>query len=186
MLKLKIYFWINGLFLAILGGLMLFLSKETMNLLIGIFAIENLLSLGYLRYVMGTDIPRSYRMGMWSWSLLQLIFALALLFFPQFGRFLMSTLVVIFGIGITGIGISIFLDAFKIKNAGIPNRGLYLGLGLIITATGIFVLTNSVLTIVILEKLFGISFLISGISLIINGFKLPSQAKSVLFIDEEE
>lgn len=186
MFKLKLYLWLNGLFLALIWGAMLFMSKETINLLIMLFAIENLISLAYLRYVLDEQVPTRYKGFFGTYSIVQLVFALGLLLFPGIWRFLMSLLVVIFAIGIIGIGIVMIRDALQIKRAGITSWTYYFLLWIIVLLLGAFILTNSVLTIILLEKLLGLSILINGISLIIRGFKITNQPSRQTIRDETD
>lgn len=58
------------------------MSKETINLLIMLFAIENLISLAYLRYVLDEQVPTKYKGFLGTYSIVQLVFALGLLLFP--------------------------------------------------------------------------------------------------------
>lgn len=162
------------------------MSKETINLLIMLFAIENLISLAYLRYVLDEQVPTRYKGFLGTYSIVQLVFALGLLLFPEIWRFLMSLLVVIFAMGIIGIGIVMIRDALQIKRAGIASWTYYFLLWIIVLLLGAFILTNSVLTIILLEKLLGLSILINGISLIIRGFKISNQSSRQTIRDETD
>lgn len=55
MLRLRGFFWIKGLALLILGVLLLMRPGEALRLVIIIFALESLLSLGYVWRVLGSS-----------------------------------------------------------------------------------------------------------------------------------
>ncbi len=186
MLKIRSFFWINGLFL-LLFGLFLFLKPElALRIIIIIFGIEVLISWLIGMFVAWQQKTYQYRGLLFFSTLLQLLFWILLLVFPKIGHFLVSLLVVLIGIAILLKGAFTIFDGLKAKSFQISTWRLQIILWALGVLFWLFLISNAFLSFLLLNVLLGLTMMFSGVMILIMGFQVKEQQECMdVHVDEE-
>lgn len=179
MKKMKCVFWLNAIFYIVLWTLLLFFPGVSLTAIIIVFGIESLLS-WILSIVFIMQWINSEDKGLLVWmAILQIILWVVLMFFPGFGETVLKLFVVL--IGIFGVikGLVLSIDSFQAKNFGVKNWYWMLIFGLALVLIWLFLITNSYLTLLVLNGIIWIWLILSGISIGVWAFHFEKTYKAV-------
>lgn len=183
-MHIKTFFWLNGASLLLLGALLFFFPELTLRWIMILVALQSLLSAMFVFFSLW-NFDRGHKLWSFLIAIFQLIFALLLLIYPQFGNFLLSLIVVVFALGVISFGIVLVYDALRIRRLKVASWWVLLLLAFIVIVFGLFILTNAFLTYLSLLMLLGLSFCVLGVNLLIRGFKIPKNQIVIDFSSDE-
>ena len=183
MIKVKSFYWINGLFYILLGLFLCLKPELSLKTIIIIASIEIIIAWIIWIIIDLTTTIYSWRKELMLFSIFQIIFWIVLLLFPEIWEFIAALFVVILGIWCIIKGILITVDAFKTKKLQISNRWLLLLTWIIVILLGIFLTTNAFLEVIIITILVGFWMILYGIRMLTIGFQVKK--KVITNIEEE-
>lgn len=183
MIKVKSFYWINGLFYILLGLFLCLKPELSLKTIIIIASIEIIIAWIIWIIIDLTTTIYSWRKELMLFSIFQIIFWIVLLLFPEIWEFIAALFVVILGIWCIIKGILITVDSFKTKKLQISNRWLLLLTWIIVILLGIFLTTNAFLEVIIITILVGFWMILYGIRMLTIGFQVKK--KVITNIEEE-
>ena len=186
MIKVKSFYWINGLFYILLGLFLCLKPELSLKTIIIIASIEIIIAWIIWIIVDLTTTIYSWRKALMLFSIFQIIFWSILLLFPEIWEFIAALFVVILGIWCIIKGILITVDAFKTKKLQISNRWLLLLTWIIVILFGIFLTTNAFLEVIIITVLVGLGMVLYGIRMLTIGFQVKKKIITNVEEDFEE
>lgn len=186
MIKVKSFYWINGLFYILLGLFLCLKPELSLKTIIIIASIEIIIAWIIWIIVDLTTTIYSWRKALMLFSIFQIIFWIILLLFPEIWEFIAALFVVILGIWCIIKGILITVDAFKTKKLQISNRRLLLLTWIIVILLGIFLTTNAFLEVIIITILVGLGMVLYGIRMLTIGFQVKKKIITSVEEDFEE
>lgn len=186
MIKVKSFYWINGLFYILLGLFLCLKPELSLKTIIIIASIEIIIAWIIWIIVDLTTTIYSWRKALMLFSIFQIIFWIILLLFPEIWEFIASLFVVILGIWCIIKGILITVDAFKTKKLQISNRWLLLLTWIIVILFGLFLTTNAFLEVIIITVLVGLGMVLYGIRMLTIGFQVKKKIITNIEEDFEE
>ena len=186
MIKVKSFYWINGLFYILLGLFLCLKPELSLKTIIIIASIEIIIAWIIWIIVDLTTTIYSWRKALMLFSIFQIIFWIILLLFPEIWEFIASLFVVILGIWCIIKGILITVDAFKTKKLQISNRWLLLLTWIIVFLFGLFLTTNAFLEVIIITVLVGLGMVLYGIRMLTIGFQVKKKIITNVEEDFEE
>ena len=186
MIKVKSFYWINGLFYILLGLFLCLKPELSLKTIIIIASIEIIIAWIIWIIVDLTTTIYSWRKALMLFSIFQIIFWIILLLFPEIWEFIAALFVVILGIWCIIKGILITVDAFKTKKLQISNRRLLLLTWIIVILLGIFLTTNAFLEVIIITILVGLGMVLYGIRMLTIGFQVKKKIITNVEEDFEE
>lgn len=186
MIKVKSFYWINGLFYILLGLFLCLKPELSLKTIIIIASIEIIIAWIIWIIVDLTTTIYSWRKALMLFSIFQIIFWIILLLFPEIWEFIASLFVVILGIWCIIKGIFITVDAFKTKKLQISNRWLLLLTWIIVILFGLFLTTNAFLEVIIITVLVGLGMVLYGIRMLTIGFQVKKRIITNIEEDFEE
>lgn len=186
MIKVKSFYWINGLFYILLGLFLCLKPELSLKTIIIIASIEIIIAWIIWIIVDLTTTIYSWRKELMLFSIFQIIFWIILLLFPEIWEFIAALFVVILGIWCIIKGILITVDAFKTKKLQISNRRLLLLTWIIVILLGIFLTTNAFLEVIIITVLIGLGMVLYGIRMLTIGFQVKKKIITNVEEDFEE
>ena len=186
MIKVKSFYWINGLFYILLGLFLCLKPELSLKTIIIIASIEIIIAWIIWIIVDLTTTIYSWRKALMLFSIFQIIFWIILLLFPEIWEFIAALFVVILGIWCIIKGILITVDAFKTKKLQISNRWLLLLTWIIVILLGIFLTTNAFLEVIIITILVGLGMVLYGIRMLTIGFQVKKKIITNVEEDFEE
>ena len=186
MIKVKSFYWINGLFYILLGLFLCLKPELSLKTIIIIASIEIIIAWIIWIIVDLTTTIYSWRKALMLFSIFQIIFWIILLLFPEIWEFIAPLFVVILGIWCIIKGILITVDAFKTKKLQISNRRLLLLTWIIVILLGIFLTTNAFLEVIIITILVGLGMVLYGIRMLTIGFQVKKKIITNVEEDFEE
>lgn len=186
MIKVKSFYWINGLFYILLGLFLCLKPELSLKTIIIIASIEIIIAWIIWIIVDLTTTIYSWRKALMLFSIFQIIFWIILLLFPEIWEFIAALFVVILGIWCIIKGILITVDAFKTKKLQISNRRLLLLTWIIVILFGLFLTTNAFLEVIIITVLVGLGMVLYGIRMLTIGFQVKKKIITNVEEDFEE
>lgn len=186
MIKVKSFYWINGLFYILLGLFLCLKPELSLKTIIIIASIEIIIAWIIWIIVDLTTTIYSWRKALMLFSIFQIIFWIILLLFPEIWEFIAALFVVILGIWCIIKGILITVDAFKTKKLQISNRWLLLLTWIIVILFGLFLTTNAFLEVIIITVLVGLGMVLYGIRMLTIGFQVKKRIITNIEEDFEE
>ena len=186
MIKVKSFYWINGLFYILLGLFLCLKPELSLKTIIIIASIEIIIAWIIWIIVDLTTTIYSWRKALMLFSIFQIIFWIILLLFPEIWEFIAALFVVILGIWCIIKGILITVDAFKTKKLQISNRWLLLLTWIIVILLGLFLTTNAFLEVIIITVLVGLGMVLYGIRMLTIGFQVKKKIITNVEEDFEE
>lgn len=186
MIKVKSFYWINGLFYILLGLFLCLKPELSLKTIIIIASIEIIIAWIIWIIVDLTTTIYSWRKALMLFSIFQIIFWIILLLFPEIWEFIAALFVVILGIWCIIKGILIAVDAFKTKELQISNRRLLLLTWIIVILFGLFLTTNAFLEVIIITVLVGLGMVLYGIRMLTIGFQVKKKIITNVEEDFEE
>jgi len=186
MIKVKSFYWINGLFYILLGLFLCLKPELSLKTIIIIASIEIIIAWIIWIIVDLTTTIYSWRKALMLFSIFQIIFWIILLLFPEIWEFIAALFVVILGIWCIIKGILITVDAFKTKELQISNRRLLLLTWIIVILFGLFLTTNAFLEVIIITVLVGLGMVLYGIRMLTIGFQVKKKIITNVEEDFEE
>lgn len=186
MIKVKSFYWINGLFYILLGLFLCLKPELSLKTIIIIASIEIIIAWIIWIIVDLTTTIYSWRKALMLFSIFQIIFWIILLLFPEIWEFIAALFVVILGIWCIIKGILITVDAFKTKKLQISNRWLLLLTWIIVILFGLFLTTNAFLEVIIITILVGLGMVLYGIRMLTIGFQVKKKIITNVEEDFEE
>ncbi len=183
MIKVKSFYWINGLFYILLGLFLCLKPELSLKTIIIIASIEIIIAWIIWIIVDLTTTIYSWRKALMLFSIFQIIFWIILLLFPEIWEFIAALFVVILGIWCIIKGILITVDAFKTKKLQISNRWLLLLTWIIVILFGLFLTTNAFLEVIIITVLVGLGMVLYGIRMLTIGFQVKK--KTITNVEED-
>lgn len=186
MIKVKSFYWINGLFYILLGLFLCLKPELSLKTIIIIASIEIIIAWIIWIIVDLTTTIYSWRKALMLFSIFQIIFWIILLLFPEIWEFIAALFVVILGIWCIIKGILITVDAFKTKKLQISNRWLLLLTWIIVILFGLFLTTNAFLEVIIITVLVGLGMVLYGIRMLTIGFQVKKKIITNVEEDFEE
>ena len=186
MIKVKSFYWINGLFYILLGLFLCLKPELSLKTIIIIASIEIIIAWIIWIIVDLTTTIYSWRKALMLFSIFQIIFWIILLLFPEIWEFIAALFVVILGIWCMIKGILITVDAFKTKKLQISNRWLLLLTWIIVFLFGLFLTTNAFLEVIIITILVGLGMVLYGIRMLTIGFQVKKKIITNVEEDFEE
>ncbi len=186
MIKVKSFYWINGLFYILLGLFLCLKPELSLKTIIIIASIEIIIAWIIWIIVDLTTTIYSWRNALMLFSIFQIIFWIILLLFPEIWEFIAALFVVILGIWCIIKGILITVDAFKTKKLQISNRWLLLLTWIIVILFGLFLTTNAFLEVIIITVLVGLGMVLYGIRMLTIGFQVKKKIITNVEEDFEE
>lgn len=186
MIKVKSFYWINGLFYILLGLFLCLKPELSLKTIIIIASIEIIIAWIIWIIVDFTTTIYSWRKALMLFSIFQIIFWIILLLFPEIWEFIAALFVVILGIWCIIKGILITVDAFKTKKLQISNRWLLLLTWIIVILFGLFLTTNAFLEVIIITVLVGLGMVLYGIRMLTIGFQVKKKIITNVEEDFEE
>ena len=186
MIKVKSFYWINGLFYILLGLFLCLMPELSLKTIIIIASIEIIIAWIIWIIVDLTTTIYSWRKALMLFSIFQIIFWIILLLFPEIWEFIAALFVVILGIWCIIKGILITVDAFKTKKLQISNRWLLLLTWIIVILFGLFLTTNAFLEVIIITVLVGLGMVLYGIRMLTIGFQVKKKIITNVEEDFEE
>lgn len=186
MIKVKSFYWINGLFYILLGLFLCLKPELSLKTIIIIASIEIIIAWIIWIIVDLTTTIYSWRKELMLFSIFQIIFWIILLLFPEIWEFIAALFVVILGIWCIIKGILITVDAFKTKKLQISNRWLLLLTWIIVILFGLFLTTNAFLEVIIITVLVGLGMVLYGIRMLTIGFQVKKKIITNVEEDFEE
>ncbi len=186
MIKVKSFYWINGLFYILLGLFLCLKPELSLKTIIIITSIEIIIAWIIWIIVDLTTTIYSWRKELMLFSIFQIIFWIILLLFPEIWEFIAALFVVILGIWCIIKGILITVDAFKTKKLQISNRWLLLLTWIIVILFGLFLTTNAFLEVIIITVLVGLGMVLYGIRMLTIGFQVKKKIITNVEEDFEE
>ena len=186
MIKVKSFYWINGLFYILLGLFLCLKPELSLKTIIIIASIEIIIAWIIWIIVDLTTTIYSWRKALMLFSIFQIIFWIILLLFPEIWEFIAALFVVILGIWCIIKGILITVDAFKTKKLQISNRWLLLLTWIIVILFGLFLATNAFLEVIIITVLVGLGMVLYGIRMLTIGFQVKKKIITNVEEDFEE
>jgi len=186
MIKVKSFYWINGLFYILLGLFLCLKPELSLKTIIIIASIEIIIAWIIWIIVDLTTTIYSWRKALMLFSIFQIIFWIILLLFPEIWEFIAALFVVILGIWCMIKGILITVDAFKTKKLQISNRWLLLLTWIIVILFGLFLTTNAFLEVIIITVLVGLGMVLYGIRMLTIGFQVKKKIITNVEEDFEE
>ena len=186
MIKVKSFYWINGLFYILLGLFLCLKPELSLKTIIIIASIEIIIAWIIWIIVDLTTTIYSWRKALMLFSIFQIIFWIILLLFPEIWEFIAALFVVILGIWCVIKGILITVDAFKTKKLQISNRWLLLLTWIIVILFGLFLTTNAFLEVIIITILVGLGMVLYGIRMLTIGFQVKKKIITNVEEDFEE
>ena len=186
MIKVKSFYWINGLFYILLGLFLCLKPELSLKTIIIIASIEIIIAWIIWIIIDLTTTIYSWRKELMLFSIFQIIFWIILLLFPEIWEFIAALFVVILGIWCIIKGILITVDAFKTKKLQISNRWLLLLTWIIVILFGLFLTTNAFLEVIIITVLVGLGMVLYGIRMLTIGFQVKKKIITNVEEDFEE
>ena len=186
MIKVKSFYWINGLFYILLGLFLCLKPELSLKTIIIIASIEIIIAWIIWIIVDLTTTIYSWRKELMLFSIFQIIFWIILLLFPEIREFIAALFIVILGIWCIIKGILITVDAFKTKKLQISNRWLLLLTWIIVILFGLFLTTNAFLEVIIITVLVGLGMVLYGIRMLTIGFQVKKKIITNVEEDFEE
>ena len=186
MIKVKSFYWINGLFYILLGLFLCLKPELSLKTIIIIASIEIIIAWIIWIIVDLTTTIYSWRKALMLFSIFQIIFWIILLLFPEIWEFIAALFVIILGIWCIIKGIFITVDAFKTKKLQISNRWLLLLTWIIVILFGLFLTTNAFLEVIIITVLVGLGMVLYGIRMLTIGFQVKKRIITNIEEDFEE
>ena len=186
MIKVKSFYWINGLFYILLGLFLCLKPELSLKTIIIIASIEIIIAWIIWIIVDLTTTIYSWRKALMLFSIFQIIFWIILLLFPEIWEFIAALFVVTLGIWCIIKGILITVDAFKTKKLQISNRWLLLLTWIIVILFGLFLTTNAFLEVIIITVLVGLGMVLYGIRMLTIGFQVKKKIITNVEEDFEE
>ncbi len=186
MIKVKSFYWINGLFYILLGLFLCLKPELSLKTIIIIASIEIIIAWIIWIIVDLTTTIYSWRKALMLFSIFQIIFWIILLLFPEIWEFIAALFVIILGIWCIIKGIFITVDAFKTKKLQISNRWLLLLTWIIVILFGLFLTTNAFLEVIIITVLVGLGMVLYGIRMLTIGFQVKKKIITNVEEDFEE
>lgn len=183
MIKVKSFYWINGLFYILLGLFLCLKPELSLKTIIIIVSIEIIIAWIIWIIVDLTTTIYSWRKALMLFSIFQIIFWIILLLFPEIWEFIAALFVIILGIWCIIKGIFITVDAFKTKKLQISNRWLLLLTWIIVILFGLFLTTNAFLEVIIITVLVGLGMVLYGIRMLTIGFQVKK--KTITNVEED-
>ena len=183
MIKVKSFYWINGLFYILLGLFLCLKPELSLKTIIIIASIEIIIAWIIWIIVDLTTTIYSWRKALMLFSIFQIIFWIILLLFPEIWEFIAALFVIILGIWCIIKGIFITVDAFKTKKLQISNRWLLLLTWIIVILFGLFLTTNAFLEVIIITVLVGLGMVLYGIRMLTIGFQVKK--KTITNVEED-
>lgn len=146
---------------------MMFKPDIALTTLIIVFWIEALLSGIAWSVIAIKDKMFEGRGILAAISISQILVWTGLLFFPDFGETILKIFVVLLWISAIVEWVVFFIDSFKLKEAGFESWWWILIWGCLMILLWAFLVSNSLLSILILNSIIGLWLVIDGISMII-------------------
>ena len=167
MIKEKILFWANAIFYIILWWIMMFQPNLALDTIIIAFWIESILS-GIVWIVFAVQDKESWER--WTLSVIaisQILIWVLLTVFPIAWETILKVFIILLGIWGIIKWILIVINSFKLKKIGLENRGRILAAWIFLILLWLFLSSNSLLTIFIINSVIGLWMVIAGITMII-------------------
>lgn len=174
MLKIKSFFWVNGLFFILLGGLLFFLPETAFRVAVIVFAVETLLSGIFGSIAAWQQREYCYRGLLFFGAVLQIIFWILLLIFPGIGERMVKIVIILLGISVLIKGVWTIFDGFRAREMQIRTWWVLMVMGSLAILLGIFLISNAFLSFLALTIVFGLGMVIFGIVLLVIGFQVKS------------
>ena len=170
MLKIKWFFWINGLFFILFWMLLFFQPSLSLRIIIVITSIEILISWVIGLFVAWTTTEYNHRKLLFVLSILTLIAWFLLLCIPQIWEVIASISVVLLWIWAIIKWVFLFMDWFKAREAWVSNRWMFPVIWIIAILFWMFLAANAFLTVLVINVLLWLALIFLWILLIIRGF----------------
>ena len=151
MIKEKILFWANAIFYIILWWIMMFQPNLALDTIIIAFWIESILS-GIVWIVFAVQDKESWER--WTLSVIaisQILIWVLLTVFPIAWETILKVFIILLGIWGIIKWILIVINSFKLKKIGLENRGRILAAWIFLILLWLFLSSNSLLTIFIIN-----------------------------------
>lgn len=182
MIKEKILFWANAIFYIILWWIMMFQPNLALDTIIIAFWIESILS-GIVWIVFAVQDKESWER--WTLSVIaisQILIWVLLTVFPIAWETILKVFIILLGIWGIIKWILLVINSFKLKKIGLENRGRILAAWIFLIFLWLFLSSNSLLTIFIINSVIGLWMVIAGITMII----LALQTKKKVWIIKKQ
>ena len=167
MIKEKILFWANAIFYIILWWIMMFQPNLALDTIIIAFWIESILS-GIVWIVFAVQDKESWER--WTLSVIaisQILIWVLLTVFPIAWETILKVFIILLGIWGIIKWILLVINSFKLKKIWLENRGRILAAWIFLILLWLFLSSNSLLTIFIINSVIGLWMVIAGITMII-------------------
>ena len=151
MLKEKILFWFNAIFYIVFWCVMMFQPNLGLETLIIVFWIESILSgIAWIVFAV-QDEQSNERWLLAVVAATQILLWVGLVSFPKAWEVILRTFIIILWIWAIIKGILLTINSFKFKKMRYWNWGWFLAAWIFLILVGLFLASNSLLTILIIN-----------------------------------
>ena len=182
MLKIRSFFWINGLFFILLWMLLFFQPSLSLRIIIIITSIEIMISWLIWLFVARTTTEYNNRKILFIISIITLIAGFFLLCIPEIGEIIASIAVILLGIAAIVKWVFLFIDWLKAKEAEITNRRMFPIFWILVIFFWIFLVCNAFLTLLVINVLLWLALTFLWILLLIRWFQ--AKQKTINWMEE--
>ena len=184
MIKEKILFWFNAIFYIVFWCIMMFKPDLALTTIIIAFWLESLLY-GIIWVIFAIQDKQSNERWLLAIvAVAQILLWVGLVSFPAAWEAILKVFILLLWIWAIIKWILLTINSFKFKKAGLPNWWWILTAGIVLILVGLFLATNSLLAILIINGVIWLWMTLVGISMIILALQLKRKIRK--FEDQVE
>ena len=177
MIKEKILFWFNAIFYIVFWCIMMFKPDLALTTIIIAFWLESLLS-GIIWVIFAIQDKQSNERWLLAIvAVAQILLWVGLVSFPAAWEAILKVFILLLWIWAIIKWILLTINSFKFKKAGLPNWWWILTAGIVLILVGLFLATNSLLAILIINGVIWLWMTLVGISMIILALQLKRKIR---------
>lgn len=177
MIKEKILFWFNAIFYIVFWCIMMFKPDLALTTIIIAFWLESLLS-GIIWVIFAIQDKQSNERWLLAIvAVAQILLWVGLVSFPAAWEAILKVFILLLWIWAIIKWILLTINSFKFKKAELPNWWWILAAGIVLILVWLFLTTNSLLAILIINGVIWLWMTLAGISMIILALQLKRKIR---------